>query len=87
MVKYKNKYKFNIKECVGNKGKSQTTTCRLWILTVTYFEIFLNTIPVSVLEMVLGLKSPACLNHLSDWLSFIVVPSLAYRPIFKMISV
>ena len=46
----------------------------------TYLEIFLNAILVSVLEIPFGLIKPACLNHLSDWLSFIVEPSEDLSP-------
>ena len=40
-----------------------------------YLEIFLKTIAVSVVDIPLGRMRRACLNHLSDWLNFRVVPS------------
>ena len=44
-------------------------------------ETFLNAMPVSVVESPpLAEKTPACLNHLSDWLSLIVFPSAALSP-------
>jgi len=45
-----------------------------------FFETFRNEMPVSVVEMPLGLMIPACLNHLSDWLSLIVEPSEDLSP-------
>ena len=50
---------------------------------ITDFEIFLNAIPVSVVETPpLAEITPACLNHLSDWLSLMVLPSAALSPNF-----
>ena len=46
----------------------------------TYFETFLNAIPVSVVETPLVWMTPACLNHLSDWLSLMVEPSADLSP-------
>ena len=36
--------------------------------------------PVSVVESPLADMTPACLNHLSDWLSLMVDPSAALSP-------
>ena len=49
----------------------------------TDFDIFLNAIPVSVVESPpLAAMTPACLNHLSDWLSLMLLPSAALSPNF-----
>ena len=46
-----------------------------------YLETFLNAMPVSVVESPpLAEITPACLNHLSDWLSLMVFPSAALSP-------
>ena len=45
-----------------------------------YFETFLKAMPVSVVESPLAEMTPACLNHLSDWLSLMVDPSAALSP-------
>ena len=50
---------------------------------ITDFEIFLNAIPVSVVDTPpLAPITPACLNHLSDWLSLMLLPSAALSPNF-----
>ena len=53
------------------------------IIYYTDFEIFLNAIPVSVVDTPpLAEMTPACLNHLSDWLSLMALPSAALSPNF-----
>jgi hypothetical protein len=47
-----------------------------------FFEIFRNAMPVSVVVIVFPSITLACLNHLSDCESFIVLPSAVLSPNF-----
>ena len=47
---------------------------------LSYLEIFLKAIPVSVVDSFFGSMTLACLNHLSDWDNLIVFPSADLSP-------
>ena len=47
---------------------------------MTHLATFLKAIPVSVVVMPFAWITPACLNHLSDWLSLMLDPSADLSP-------